>query len=185
MSDIGPVSLGEVLLVVGPRLNSLAAAPKESRFGKVWVGGIEEARGMAFRRVFVPGVNEGLFPRPPAEDPLLLQAQRRDWESNCAPKIPSCLRIAAACASERLTLSFSRLDLLTGRERVPSFYAFAAHRAAGGREIDVREFESRARSATQHAHRLARAARSRRRHRRRRVRPRHPGAAAPRAPASI
>ena len=58
------------------------------------------------------------------------------------------LRIAAACASEQFTLSFSRLDLLTGRERVPSFYAFAVHRAAGGEEIEVREFEARARSAT-------------------------------------
>ena len=32
---------------------------------------------------------------------------------------------------------------------MPSFYAFAAHRAAGGPEIDVREFEARARSATE------------------------------------
>ena len=38
---------------------------------------------------------------------------------------------------------------MTGRERVPSFYAFEAHRAAGGREMSVREFELRARSATQ------------------------------------
>ena len=37
---------------------------------------IEEARGLSFRRVFVPGVNEGLFPRPPAEDPLLAESQR-------------------------------------------------------------------------------------------------------------
>ena len=103
---------------------------------------------MAFRRVFVPGVNEGLFPRPPAEDPLLLEAQRRDLGIELRADDTELLRIAAACASERLTLSFSRLDLLTGRERVPSFYAFAAHRAAGGREIGVREFESRARSAT-------------------------------------
>ena len=61
MSDIGPVSLDEVLLVLNPRLNSLAAAPKESRFGKVWVGAVEDARGLAFRHVFVPGLNEGLF----------------------------------------------------------------------------------------------------------------------------
>ncbi len=149
MSDIGPVSLGEVLLVLGPRLNSVAAAPKESRFGKVWIGGVEEARGLAFRRVFVPGVNEGLFPRPPAEDPLLLHAQRAELGIELRAEDTELLRIAAACASERLTLSFSRLDLLTGRERVPSFYAFAAHRAAGGREMGVREFESRARSATQ------------------------------------
>jgi len=149
MSAIGPVSLTEVLLVLGPRLNSLTAAPKESRFGKVWVGPVEEARGMAFRRVFVPGVNEGLFPRPPAEDPLLLHAQRSELGIELRAEDTELLGVAVACASERLHLSFSRLDLLTGRERVPSFYAFAAHRAAGGPEIAVREFEFAARSATQ------------------------------------
>jgi CRISPR/Cas system-associated exonuclease Cas4 (RecB family) len=139
MSDIGPVGLNEVLLVLGPRLNTLAEAPKDSRFGKVWVSGIAEARGMAFRHVYLPGVNEGLFPRPPSEDLLGVRRDEEDAE---------LLRVAAACATARLSLSFSRLDLLTGRERVPSFYAFAAHRAAGGEEIGVREFEERARSRT-------------------------------------
>ena len=149
MADIGPVSLGEVLLVLGPRLNSLAAASRESRFGKVWLGAVEEARGLAFRHVFVPGVNEGLFPRPPAEDPLLLEGQRRELGIELRAQDTELLGIAVACASERLHLSFSRLDLLTGRARVPSFYAFEAHRAAGGREIAVREFETRARTVTQ------------------------------------
>jgi ATP-dependent helicase/nuclease subunit B len=149
MSDIGPVSLAEVLLVLGPRLHSLSSPPKESRFGKVWIGSVEEARGMSFRRVFVPGLNEGLFPRPPAEDPLLLHAQRTALEIELRAEDEELLRIAVASASERLHLSFSRLDLLTGRERVPSFYAFEAHRAAGGPEMSVREFELRARSATQ------------------------------------
>ena len=99
MSDIGPVSLGEVLLVLGPRLNSLASASKESRFGKVWVGSVEEARGMAFERVFVPGVNEGLFPRPPAEDPLLLHAQRRELAIELRADDTELLRIAAASAT--------------------------------------------------------------------------------------
>jgi len=148
MSPIGPVGLAQVLLVIGPRLTTLASAPEGSRYGKVWVGGLEEARGMAFRRVFVPGVNEGLFPRPPADDPLLLGAQRAALGVEPRADDTELLRIAAACASERITLSFSRLDLLTGRERVPSFYAFAAHRAAGGEEMDVHEFEARARSAT-------------------------------------
>ncbi|MBZ5617136.1 MAG: exodeoxyribonuclease V subunit gamma [Acidobacteriia bacterium] len=148
MADIGPVGLDEVLLILGPRLNSLRSAVKESRYGKVWVGGIEETRGLAFRQVFVPGVNEGLFPRPPAEDPLLLKAQREALGIELRPDDTELLRVAVACASERLAISFSRLDLLTGRERVPSFYAFAAHRAAGGRDMDVREFEERARSAT-------------------------------------
>ena len=149
MSDIGPVSLAEVLLVLAPHLDSLATPPRESRFGKVWIGTVEEARGLAFRRVFVPGVNEGLFPRPPAEDPLLLHEQRRSLGIELRADDTELLAIAAASACERLALSFSRLDLLTGRARVPSFYAFEAHRAAGGREMAVREFESRARSATQ------------------------------------
>ncbi len=148
MAEIGPVGLGEVLLVLGPRLNSLSAAPEEARYGKVWVGGIEEARGLAFRAVYVPGVNEGLFPRPPAEDPLLLGAQRETLGIALRAEDTELLQIAAACATEKFALSYSRLDLLTGRERVPSFYAFEAHRAAGGGEIDVREFEARARSAT-------------------------------------
>jgi ATP-dependent helicase/nuclease subunit B len=90
-----------------------------------------------------------LFPRPPAEDPLLLESQRAALGVELRADDAQLLRIAAACASERLTLSFSRLDLLTGRERVPSFYAFAAHRAAGGPEIDVRQFDDRARAATE------------------------------------
>jgi CRISPR/Cas system-associated exonuclease Cas4 (RecB family) len=149
MADVGPVALSEVLLVLGPRLNALASAPKESRFGKVWIGSVEEARGLAFRRVFVAGVNEGLFPRPPAEDPLLLASQRKSLGIELRADDTELLRIAAAAATDRLTLSFSRLDLLTGRERVPSFYAFEAHRAAGGQEMAVREFEARARSATE------------------------------------
>ncbi|MCU1233154.1 MAG: ATP-dependent nuclease subunit B-like protein [Candidatus Solibacter sp.] len=148
MAEIGPVGLGEVLLVLGPRLNSLSAAPEEARYGKVWVGGIEEARGLAFRAVYVPGVNEGLFPRPPAEDPLLLHAQRDALGIALRAEDTELLRIAASCATERFALSYSRLDLLTGRLRVPSFYAFEAHRAAGGSEIDVRDFEAQARSAT-------------------------------------
>jgi ATP-dependent helicase/nuclease subunit B len=148
MSEIGPVALSEVLLVLGSRLHALRAAPKDSRYGKVWVSSIEEARGLAFRRVFVPGVNEGLFPRPPAEDPLLLEAQRRELGIELRPEDTELLCVATACASERMSISFSRLDLLTGRECVPSFYAFAAHRAAGGGDLDVREFEQRARAQT-------------------------------------
>lgn len=149
MADIGPVGLPDVLLVLGPQLKTLRTAPSDARYGKVWIGGIDEARGMTFRHVYVPGVNEGLFPRPPVEDPLLWQSQREALGIELRADDSELLRIAVACASERLVLSFSRLDLLTGRERVPSFYAFAVHRAAGGSDIDVRQFEERARAATQ------------------------------------
>ncbi|HEY1339248.1 MAG TPA: PD-(D/E)XK nuclease family protein [Bryobacteraceae bacterium] len=142
MSEIGPVSLDDVLLVVGDRLQTLSEPPRDGRFGKIFVAGIEEARGMSFRVVFLPGVNEGLFPRPPAEDPLLLEEQRRALGIDLRPDDAELLRIAARCTSEQLVLSFSRLDLLTGRSRVPSFYAFDAHRAAGGPDLDVHTFEN-------------------------------------------
>ena len=147
MAAIGPVALSEVLLVLAPRLGSLAAADEGSRYGKVWIGTPAEARGMSFRRVFVPGVNEGMFPRPPAEDPLLLDEPRKALGIELREDDSELLRIAAASAEERLTISFSRLDLLTGRERVPSFFAFEAYHAAGGEDVDVREFEERARRA--------------------------------------
>jgi ATP-dependent helicase/nuclease subunit B len=148
MADIGPVGLAEVLLVLGPQLKSLLTPPGDSRYGKTWVSGIEEARGLAFRQVFVPGLNEGLFPRPHTEDPLLLDAQCDELGISARPDDAELLQIAAATASEKLSTSFSRLDLLTGRERVPSFYSFEVQRAAGGREFDVREFERRASAAT-------------------------------------
>jgi CRISPR/Cas system-associated exonuclease Cas4 (RecB family) len=149
LSALGPVALSDILFVLSPRLTVLRPAPKEARYGRVWIGGIEESRGMTFRHVYVPGINEGLFPRPPAEDPLLWQAQRQSLGIQLRADDAELLHVAAACASERLTLSFSRLDLLTGRERVPSFYAFAAWRAAGGPDLDVRQFEARARAATE------------------------------------
>jgi ATP-dependent helicase/nuclease subunit B len=149
MAPIGPVPLSQIILTIGPRLTMLAEPPKGSRFGRVFVGGIEEARGMAFAHVFVPGVNEGLFPRPPAGDPLLLEAQRAALGVELRADDSELLRVAAACATESFSASFSRLDLLTGRERVPSFYAFAIHRAAGGPDLDVRAFEAAARAATE------------------------------------
>ena len=182
MSAIGPVSLAQVVLVIGPRLTSITASSKESRYSKVWVGGIDEARGMSFRCVFVPGVNEGLFPRPPTEDPLLLQAQRQTLgvEARAALQLEDAelLRITAACASEQFTLSFSRLDLLTGRERVPSCFAFAAHSAAGfGFRNRCPRFRSAGARGDTHAHWLARADRTGGRDRRCGVRPCHAGAA--------
>jgi CRISPR/Cas system-associated exonuclease Cas4 (RecB family) len=149
MGDIEPAGLSEVLLVLGSRLQTLRTPPKGSRYGRVWVGAIDEARGMAFRQVYVPGVNEGLFPRPPAEDPLLWRSQLETLGMPERGDDGALLQVAAACAWERLTLSYSRLDLLTGRERVPSFYVFAAHRAAGGPDMDVRQFEDEARMRTE------------------------------------
>jgi CRISPR/Cas system-associated exonuclease Cas4 (RecB family) len=149
MSDVGPVDLAGVLLVLRERLTDLRGNRDPDPFGKVFVGTIEEARGMSFRHVFVPGLNEGIFPRPVTEDPLLLDGQRQALGLATSADDGELLRIACACASERIVFSWSRLDLLTGRARVPSFYAFEAIKAARGSVTDVRTFEQEAQSGTE------------------------------------
>jgi ATP-dependent helicase/nuclease subunit B len=146
LGEMGPVDLERVLRVLAPRLSTSRKASDGPRYGKVFVGSIEEARGLSFRLVFLPGLNEGLFPRPPDEDPLLLEKARKELGLHARTDDRELLHDAIACASEQLTLSFSRLDLLTGRERVPSFYAFDAYRNAGGRDCEVSEFEQQARA---------------------------------------
>ena len=47
------------------------------------------------------------------------------------------LRTAAAAATNTFVCSWSRIDLATGRERVPSFYAFEVAESAGSGELDV------------------------------------------------
>jgi ATP-dependent helicase/nuclease subunit B len=148
LADVGPVDLESVLRILAPRLTTLRTQTEGARYGRVFVGSIEEARGLSFRFVYVPGLNEGLFPRPAAEDPLLLDRQRKELAIDLRMRDEELLRVAITCASERLTLSFSRLDLLTGRERVPSFYAFDAYRAAGGRDSEISEFQEQARART-------------------------------------
>ena len=67
MSEVGPVGLPGVLLVLGGRLNSLRVAPQDSRYGKVWVGSIEEARGLGIKgyiqKPFYPEVVRDLLNR--------------------------------------------------------------------------------------------------------------------------
>ncbi|HTU48500.1 MAG TPA: PD-(D/E)XK nuclease family protein [Bryobacteraceae bacterium] len=146
LGEIGPVGLEQVLRVLAPRLSSSRKSSDGARYGKIFVGSIEEARGLSFRLVFLPGLNEGLFPGPSDEDPLLLNEVRQALALHTRTDDRELLHHAVACASEQLILSFSRLDLLTGRERVPSFYAFEAYRNAGGRDCDVSEFEQQARA---------------------------------------
>lgn len=46
------------------------------RDGRVLATTANEARGLPHRHVFLLGLSEGIFPSPPAEDPLLLESER-------------------------------------------------------------------------------------------------------------
>ena len=76
MGDVGPVALEEVAAVLSERLRFLRREPPSQRWGRVFVGSIEEARGREFSVVFLPGLAEGLFPQRMLEDPLLLDELR-------------------------------------------------------------------------------------------------------------
>ena len=150
MREVGPASLDEVYDVLSERLGFLRTEPPQRRYGRVFVGSIEEARGRSFDVVFLPGLAEGLFPRRALEDPLLLDEQRVKLAAGLATQDQRVarermlLRSAAAAASQSLVVSYPRMDVAQSRARVPSFYALEVVRAAEGRLPSLREFEKRA-----------------------------------------
>ena len=150
MADVGPVGLEEVAIVLSDRLRFLRNEPPLRRGGRVFVAGIEEARGRVFDAVFVPGLAEGVFPRRVAEDPLLLDAYRRDVSPSLAVNRQRreherlLLSIALGAAEKQFTFSYPRVDLAQSRPRVPSFYALEVIRAAYGYLPELRTFQEQA-----------------------------------------
>ena len=149
MAEIGPVELEEVQGVLAERLRFLRRDPPHRRYGCVFVGSIDEARGRVFDVVFLPGLAEGLFPRRASEDPLLLDELRRpisealETRTDKAAEERLLLRTAAASAGTRFVASYPSMDLAQGRPRVPSFYALEVARAIEGRVPLLRAFEKR------------------------------------------
>jgi ATP-dependent helicase/nuclease subunit B len=140
MGAIGPVTLEEARDVLSERLRTLDEHPPAHRYGRVFVGSPHQARGRAFRVVFVPGLAERLFPQKLREDPLLLDNEMRAplnatlfLQEDRAKTERLLLRLAVGAARERLWLSYPRLDVAGGRPRVPSFYVLDVMRAITGR----------------------------------------------------
>lgn len=135
LADFGPVTLAQVVLTLERNLLTWQDEENDTRYGRVFVGSIEDARGMSFRKVCVPGLNEGLFPRPVREDPLLLDEQRLALGMPVSRDDIELLNIVASCTSESALFTYARLDLATGRERVKSFFAFEVA-SEGEKEAD-------------------------------------------------
>jgi ATP-dependent helicase/nuclease subunit B len=150
---IGPVALGEVRDVLAGELTTLAEPPPADRYGRVFVGTIEQARGRSFEVVFLPGLAERVFPQKPREDPILLDALRRDLDAPLATQDDRgrrerlLLRLAVGAARRRLHLSYSRLEQTEARPRVPSFYALEVARALTGRVPEPQRMEREAAAA--------------------------------------
>ncbi len=147
MAAVGPVSLIEVRDVLADRLGALEVEPPAHRYGRVFVCSPEQVRGRAFRVAFVPGLAERLFPQKLREDPLLLDELRRaasgalTLQEDRAEQERLLLRLAAGVATERLYMSFPRIETAEARARVPSFYALEVMRAMTGRIPDHQQLE--------------------------------------------
>lgn len=150
MRDVSEVTLDEVRESLARRLGEVVTRSRGSRYGRVWVGPIEAARGLAFDVVGVPGLSERAFPRVLREDPMLLDRER----AALAPDLPVRpdlaererlrLRIGIGAANRKLTLSYSSLNLVEGRPQVPSYYLAEAFRAGLGKVPTLAEIRSRA-----------------------------------------
>jgi ATP-dependent helicase/nuclease subunit B len=153
MGEVGPVDLDEARRVLAERLLTMESEPPAYRYGRVFVGTPEQARGRTFRVVFVPGLAERMFPQKPREDPIMLDGMREVVD----PALPVqrqrlaserlLLQLAAGAASDRLHVSYPRIELSESRARVPSFYALDVMRAATGRVPHHDELEQGAREA--------------------------------------
>lgn len=158
LTPVGPVRLDEVRIVLEARLGRLENPARERRYGRVFVSSPARARGMAFEVVIAPGLAERIFPRKHTEDPLLPDAAREKLspflvrQSDRIAEERFALRTIAGAASERVMLSYPRVDLDQGRPRVPSFYALEVMRAAEGRLPGFDELAKRA--AGEHGIRL-------------------------------
>jgi RecB family exonuclease len=140
MSEIGPVSLEEARDVIADRLLSIEIDPPRHRYGRVFVGSPQQARGRTFRVVFVAGLAERMFPQKPHEDPMLLDEEMRvPLDAGLAIQESRgrlerlLLRLAIGAPRERLWLSYPRIEIAESRPRVPSFYALDVMRAITGK----------------------------------------------------
>ncbi|HEU5257602.1 MAG TPA: PD-(D/E)XK nuclease family protein [Vicinamibacterales bacterium] len=153
MAEVGPIDLDEVRRVLSDRLLMLDSDPPARRFGRIFVGTPDHARGRGFRVVFIPGLAERMFPQKPREDPLLLDERRAELDASLPTQDARLeaerllLQIAVGAASERLYVSYPRIELSESRARVPSFYALDMMRAVTGSVPDHEWLEDRAREA--------------------------------------
>jgi ATP-dependent helicase/nuclease subunit B len=150
MASVGPVELAEVLTVLRGLLLEASEPPLSQRYGKLFVGPVDAARGLTFDAVFVPGLAEKMFPTKIVEEPILLDVVRGQISAALATNQTRldrerlALSLAAGAADRRIYFSYPRIDLDQGRARVPSFYALEAVRSAEGRLPDFAELARRA-----------------------------------------
>lgn len=153
MAPVGPVGLDEVRLVLEERLTELTEPAPGDHPGAVRVAALDEARGLSFPVVFLPGLAERVFPQKVVEDPVLLDARRSATSPDLAVNESRvederlALRVGVGAAEARLVLSYPRVETERARPRVPSFYGLEVLRAVTGRLPSFEELGREAEAA--------------------------------------
>ncbi|HVE84333.1 MAG TPA: PD-(D/E)XK nuclease family protein, partial [Myxococcales bacterium] len=154
MADVGPVELAEVRLVLSARLAEMTHPEEDRPQGRVFVGSIDDARGLELDVVFVPGLAERIFPQRLTEDPILLDEARAGLSGELETSRDRAaaerlqLRLAAGAAGKRIHFSYPRVDADQARPRVPSFYGLEVLRASEGVLPDFTALQRKAERAS-------------------------------------
>lgn len=108
----------------------------------VFVSDLATVSGLPFRAVIVPGLIEGYFPHPVRQDPFLLDAERQHLAEVLLCDLQQRSRQGEAerllftrtlhSATERLILTYPRLDNASGQAHTPSSYLLRVVEALSG-----------------------------------------------------
>ncbi|MBI4880407.1 MAG: exodeoxyribonuclease V subunit gamma [Planctomycetes bacterium] len=115
----------------------------------LFLGSLLPARGLPFRALLLPGLEDGVFPRRGRQDPILLDHERAALSARLLPEddvgLPLArrarqedrmlFRLACAAAGERLIFFYPRVNEGDGRERLPSPALVAAGEALRGERL--------------------------------------------------
>jgi ATP-dependent helicase/DNAse subunit B len=114
------------------------------------------ARGVPFKMVIIPGMAEKSFPPLIRQDAILLDHERKTLNQSLGGKETEPLplktegrleeerllyRLSIGAAKEKLILSFPRIEIGTGKERLPSSFLLASVKALTGESTDFQKFE--------------------------------------------
>ena len=115
--------------------------------GRVFVGELGVGLGIEFPLTIVPGLVEGGFPAAPRQDPILLDAERRQLtglplaeEARGLERVRFALAVGSG--ARRVVLTYPRIDAESGRPRVPSFLVLDLLESVTGQRHDFQTLQA-------------------------------------------
>jgi ATP-dependent helicase/DNAse subunit B len=140
------VPLEDFWALLEAALDVPSAAGPEPAPGRVFVGELGVALGVAFPLTIAPGLVEGGFPAALRQDPILLDAERRRLTGLPLAEAARALErvrftLAVGSGARRVVLTYPRVDAESGRPRVPSFLVLDLLEAVTGERHDFETLE--------------------------------------------